>query len=157
MHNNRNINHLINNYIYKYLNNLSIIKSYALVNILPGECTLSSRHDMNWTKEENKEFGRLLIEFPIECPMRFECIANYLPNKSTDQVRMHYETLVSDVYAIENGLVLMPDYYHNDEVFATDNKENNNKIIIIDQSWWRNLRRRKGIQSESGRKTNTGN
>ncbi|KAJ0266412.1 hypothetical protein HA466_0004260 [Hirschfeldia incana] len=62
-----------------------------------------------WTRSEDKMFEHALVIFPEGSPNRWEIIAGQL-QKSTDEVREHYEALVHDVIEIDSGRVHVPDY-----------------------------------------------
>ncbi|KAG8380605.1 hypothetical protein BUALT_Bualt03G0103500 [Buddleja alternifolia] len=63
-----------------------------------------------WTWEEDKHFENSLIEFPEDCPNRWEKIAARLGTKSAAEVEQHYVVLLDDVTAIEAGLIDSPEY-----------------------------------------------
>ncbi|KAL0328579.1 UNVERIFIED_CONTAM: Transcription factor DIVARICATA [Sesamum calycinum] len=63
-----------------------------------------------WTWEENKQFEDGLVEFPEDCPNRWERIAAMLQTKSAPEVETHFAVLLDDVAAIEAGLIELPEY-----------------------------------------------
>ncbi|KAK4484746.1 hypothetical protein RD792_007339 [Penstemon davidsonii] len=67
-----------------------------------------------WSWEEDKQFENCLIEFPEDCPDRWEKIAAKIGNKSSLEVEQHYDVLVNDVMAIEAGLIESPEYVEKD-------------------------------------------
>ncbi|KAL0407024.1 UNVERIFIED_CONTAM: Transcription factor DIVARICATA [Sesamum latifolium] len=63
-----------------------------------------------WTWEENKQFEDGLVEFPEDCPNRWERIAARLQTKSAPEVETHFAVLLDDVAAIDAGLIELPEY-----------------------------------------------
>ncbi|KAG6402626.1 hypothetical protein SASPL_134828 [Salvia splendens] len=63
-----------------------------------------------WSWAEEKTFENALVTFSEHSPDRWENIARLLPEKSLDDILIHYEILVADVAAIEAGNVEVPDY-----------------------------------------------
>ncbi|GFQ06252.1 protein radialis-like 3 [Phtheirospermum japonicum] len=64
-----------------------------------------------WTWQENKQFENSLVEFPEDCPNRWERIAAKLGTKSAMEVEQHYAVLLADLEAIEAGLFdHLPEY-----------------------------------------------
>ncbi|KAJ4885853.1 Homeodomain-like superfamily protein [Raphanus sativus] len=55
-----------------------------------------------WTRDDDKLFERLLLEFPENTPYRFEIIAVHL-EKPLEEVKHYYEALVHDINLIESG------------------------------------------------------
>lgn len=64
----------------------------------------------SWSREEDKLFEKALVEIPDGVDDRWRKIANFLPNKSLEEVRAHYEALLYDVDRIESGYVELPSY-----------------------------------------------
>ncbi|GFP90372.1 transcription factor divaricata [Phtheirospermum japonicum] len=63
-----------------------------------------------WTWQEDKQFENGLVEFPEDCPNRWERIAARLGTRSAAEVEWHYAVLLADVEAIEAGLIEPPEY-----------------------------------------------
>ncbi|WKA10854.1 hypothetical protein VitviT2T_028408 [Vitis vinifera] len=64
----------------------------------------------HWTRLDDKIFEQALAIFPEEMPDRWLSIAQQLPGKTPEDMKLHYELLVEDVTNIENGNVEMPSY-----------------------------------------------
>eukprot|EP00252_Welwitschia_mirabilis_P011819 TRINITY_DN2626_c0_g1_i1.p1 TRINITY_DN2626_c0_g1~~TRINITY_DN2626_c0_g1_i1.p1 ORF type:complete len:301 (+),score=40.97 TRINITY_DN2626_c0_g1_i1:587-1489(+) len=64
----------------------------------------------SWSAEQNKFFEEALALFNEDSVDRWQNIANYVPDKTAEEVRRHYEILLEDVQAIESGLVSLPQY-----------------------------------------------
>ncbi|KAK1433584.1 hypothetical protein QVD17_10496 [Tagetes erecta] len=62
----------------------------------------------NWTWEQNKAFENSLVAYNND-PDRFQKIAKLL-GKTVEDVKLHYQNLVDDVKAIEEGKVPLPNY-----------------------------------------------
>ncbi|KAL2249319.1 UNVERIFIED_CONTAM: Transcription factor SRM1 [Sesamum indicum] len=63
-----------------------------------------------WSRQEDKIFEKALVEFPEGIDHRWRRIAEFLPGKSPDEVRLHYETLLHDIAEIDSGRVELPSY-----------------------------------------------
>ncbi|KAK4491790.1 hypothetical protein RD792_002566 [Penstemon davidsonii] len=72
--------------------------------------TNGGAENSRWTWEENKLFENSLVEFPEDCPDRWERIAAKMGTKSAVEIEQHYVLLVEDVMAIESGLIEPPAY-----------------------------------------------
>ncbi|CBI29349.3 unnamed protein product, partial [Vitis vinifera] len=59
----------------------------------------------HWTRLDDKIFEQALAIFPEEMPDRWLSIAQQLPGKTPEDMKLHYELLVEDVTNIENGNV----------------------------------------------------
>ncbi|KAF8115252.1 hypothetical protein N665_0029s0090 [Sinapis alba] len=82
-----------------------------------------------WTRSEDKMFEEALVLFPEGSPNRWEIIAGQL-QKSSGEVREHYEALVHDVIEIDSGRVHVPDYMDDSAgqiSFASKHGENERK------------------------------
>ncbi|GFP88834.1 transcription factor divaricata [Phtheirospermum japonicum] len=64
----------------------------------------------SWNRQEDKIFEKALVEFPDGVDDRWRRIAGFLPGKSPDEVRAHYEALLYDVAEIDSGRVELPCY-----------------------------------------------
>ncbi|XP_027111292.1 transcription factor DIVARICATA [Coffea eugenioides] len=73
---------------------------------------------VTWTKYEDKLFEQALVGFPEDLPNRWQKIADRVPGKTAEDVRVHYEALVHDVGEIEAGRVELPNYADEDEFFG---------------------------------------
>ncbi|GFQ05155.1 protein radialis-like 3 [Phtheirospermum japonicum] len=70
-----------------------------------------------WTWQENKQFENGFVEFPKDCPNRWERIAAKLGAKSAMKVEQHYAVLLTDLEAIEAGLIdHLLEYADNEDV-----------------------------------------
>lgn len=63
-----------------------------------------------WNRHEDKIFEKALVEFPDGIDDRWQRIAEFLPGKSPDDVRAHYEALLHDIAEIDSGRVELPSY-----------------------------------------------
>ncbi len=82
---------------YKYFIKLhTLVKDPSILAPAPSSVT--------WDDEEDRMFERLLAENPTLEAQRWEKIAEKLPNKTADDVRKHFELLLSDVVKIECGI-----------------------------------------------------
>ena len=71
---------------------------------------MNTEAEAEWSWDEDKTFENALVTFPEHSPDRWENIARLFPEKSLDDILVHYEILVADVAAIEAGDVEIPDY-----------------------------------------------
>ncbi|KAL0401422.1 UNVERIFIED_CONTAM: Transcription factor SRM1 [Sesamum latifolium] len=67
-----------------------------------------------WSWSDDKIFENALVEFPEGVENRCQKIADCLPGKSPDGVRVHYSTLLYDIGQIESGLIQLPSYSDDD-------------------------------------------
>ncbi|KAL6544570.1 hypothetical protein OROMI_023432 [Orobanche minor] len=74
-----------------------------------GGCD-SEAEESGWTWEENKRFEDGLVDFPGDCPNRWEKISARLDRKSAAGIEQHYAVLLDDVAAIEAGMIELPEY-----------------------------------------------
>ncbi|XP_065860692.1 transcription factor MYBS1 [Euphorbia lathyris] len=65
-----------------------------------------------WSKEEDIAFETAIATHSIEDDSKeqWETIASFVPNKTIEEVKKHYQLLVQDVNAIEAGNVPLPTY-----------------------------------------------
>ncbi|KAL2236176.1 UNVERIFIED_CONTAM: Protein RADIALIS-like 3, partial [Sesamum indicum] len=63
-----------------------------------------------WSQQEDKILEQALVEFPEGIDHRWRRIAEFLPGKSPDEVRLHYEALLHDIVEIDSGRVELPGY-----------------------------------------------
>ncbi|PIN01991.1 hypothetical protein CDL12_25499 [Handroanthus impetiginosus] len=70
----------------------------------------SETGNSRWTWEENKLFEDCLVDFPDDCPNRWERIAARMGTKSAAEIEQHYGLLLEDLMAIEAGSIELPDY-----------------------------------------------
>ncbi|KAK8643048.1 hypothetical protein V6N13_012364 [Hibiscus sabdariffa] len=66
--------------------------------------------DSNWTPKQNKLFEKALAVYDKDTPDRWEKVAAAVGDKSPEEVRRHYEILVTDVSYIESGQIPIPKY-----------------------------------------------
>ncbi|XP_073032425.1 transcription factor SRM1-like [Primulina eburnea] len=62
-----------------------------------------------WDRREDKIFENCLVEIP-DCVERWKMIARCIPGKSPEDVRVHYQALLFDVWQIDSGKVAPPSY-----------------------------------------------
>lgn len=77
-----------------------------------------------WTKLEDKLFEQGLVLFSDAVPDRWQRIAEGIPGKTPEDVRLHYEDLVHDVEAIDAGRIELPNYKDNSSDWDSDSKTN---------------------------------
>ncbi|XP_071734663.1 transcription factor DIVARICATA-like [Rutidosis leptorrhynchoides] len=76
-----------------------------------------------WTFQENKLFESALADIP-ECVDRWwQKLADAVPGKRADQVRVHYEALIHDLHAIESDHV---------SISYPDEEDDNESVMILD-------------------------
>ncbi|KAG8390803.1 hypothetical protein BUALT_Bualt01G0121500 [Buddleja alternifolia] len=75
---------------------------------------------MTWSRQEDKIFEKGLVQFPDGVDDRWRKIADYLPDKSADDVRVHYEALLYDISEIDSGRVQLPCYSDESEALGWD-------------------------------------
>ncbi|XP_059314217.1 transcription factor RADIALIS-like [Lycium barbarum] len=64
-----------------------------------------------WTAEQNKAFEKALSVYDKDTPDRWSNVAKAVGgNKTAEEVKRHYETLVHDIMFIESGGVPFPNY-----------------------------------------------
>ncbi|XP_011070193.1 protein RADIALIS-like 4, partial [Sesamum indicum] len=63
-----------------------------------------------WSRQEDKILEQALVEFPEGIDHWWRRIAEFLPSKSPDEVRLHYEALLHDIVEIDSGRVELPGY-----------------------------------------------
>ncbi|KAH6829657.1 Duplicated homeodomain-like superfamily protein [Perilla frutescens var. hirtella] len=71
---------------------------------------LMSCATVEWSRQEDKIFEKALVEFPEGVGDRWRKIAEYLPAKSPEEVKAHYEALLYDIAEIDSGRVELPSY-----------------------------------------------
>lgn len=64
----------------------------------------------SWTAQQNKAFEKALAKYDKDTPDRWYNVAKAVGGKTAEEVRRHYEILVTDVRRIENGNVPFPKY-----------------------------------------------
>ncbi|MBA0808604.1 hypothetical protein Gohar_024329 [Gossypium harknessii] len=72
----------------------------------------TSSRDSNsyWTPKQNKLFEKALAVYDRDTPDRWQKVAAAVGDKTPEEVRRHYEILVTDVHHIESGQIPIPDY-----------------------------------------------
>lgn len=85
--------------------------------------SLSMASSSNWTWEQTKVFENSLVTYNND-PDRFQKIAKSM-GKTVEDVKAHYQNLVDDVKAIEEGKVSLPNYKGDDaqECSKSDKKK----------------------------------
>ncbi|XVF36092.1 hypothetical protein REPUB_Repub19eG0028600 [Reevesia pubescens] len=73
---------------------------------------MTSSRDSNsyWTAKQNKLFEKALAVYDRETPDRWHKVAAAVGEKSAEEVRRHYEILVTDLIYIESGQIPIPNY-----------------------------------------------
>ncbi|XWS24376.1 hypothetical protein CRYUN_Cryun28dG0096700 [Craigia yunnanensis] len=74
--------------------------------------SMTSSRDSNsyWTPKQNKLFERALAVYDQDTPDRWQKVAAAVGEKSAEEVRRHYEILVTDLMYIESGQIPIPKY-----------------------------------------------
>lgn len=84
----------------------------------------SEAENSRWTWEEDKQFEDGLVEFPEDCPNRWERIAARLGTRSVAEVEQHFAELLDDVAAIEAGSIELPEYAIKDGLRSSETQRN---------------------------------
>nr|KAJ0219975.1 hypothetical protein LSAT_V11C200088990 [Lactuca sativa] len=69
-----------------------------------------------WTRKEDKLFETALVDVPENIEGRWQKIADAVPGKTEEEVRVRYDELLHDLHEIESGRVELPRYADDDEV-----------------------------------------
>ncbi|XP_048230791.1 transcription factor RADIALIS-like [Ricinus communis] len=88
---------------------------------------MASKETQKWSREENKIF-----EMNYEHLMKeeWERVALLLPNKTVDDIKLHYKYLLEDIELIESGLVPLPSYADdNDDNYDDDDNDDCKEIL----------------------------
>ncbi|KAE8672847.1 Protein RADIALIS-like 2 [Hibiscus syriacus] len=72
--------------------------------------SMSSHGSGSWTAKQNKDFERALAVYDKDTPDRWYNVAKAVGGKTVEEVKKHYELLVTDVMKIESGQVPFPNY-----------------------------------------------
>eukprot|EP00252_Welwitschia_mirabilis_P018180 TRINITY_DN4042_c0_g1_i1.p1 TRINITY_DN4042_c0_g1~~TRINITY_DN4042_c0_g1_i1.p1 ORF type:complete len:275 (+),score=53.62 TRINITY_DN4042_c0_g1_i1:275-1099(+) len=64
----------------------------------------------DWSKEQDKAFETALAKFWNESKEKWEKIAAEVSGKTATDVKLHFDVLVSDVEAIDGGIIPLPHY-----------------------------------------------
>ncbi|KFK36045.1 hypothetical protein AALP_AA4G070700 [Arabis alpina] len=70
---------------------------------------------MTWSREEEKSFENAIAMHCVQEEItedQWMKMASMVPTKSIEEVKKHYQLLLEDVKAIENGQVPLPRYHH---------------------------------------------
>lgn len=67
-------------------------------------------YNSSWTREEDKVFENGLAIIPEDDYYRWQKIAEMIPGKTVEEIKLHYDILVEDINDIEAGLVPLPCY-----------------------------------------------
>ncbi|KAH7685975.1 SANT/Myb domain-containing protein [Dioscorea alata] len=71
---------------------------------------MASRNaNTSWTVKQNKMFEEALARYDEDTPDRWQKVARAV-GKTVEEVKKHYDVLVSDVNSIDNGRVPYPNY-----------------------------------------------
>ncbi|KAI3470630.1 hypothetical protein Pfo_027293 [Paulownia fortunei] len=77
---------------------------------IDGNNSMANTAAASWSRQEDKLFEKALVEFPDGVDDRWRRIAEFLPGKSPDEVKAHYEALLYDIAEIDSGRVELPCY-----------------------------------------------
>jgi hypothetical protein len=89
-----------------------------------------------WRYEEEKAFENAIAMHWIEkedSKEQWEKIASSVPNKSMEQMKQHYQVLVDDVSAIEEGHVSLPNYANELDTINSSNKDSSKATTSSDK------------------------
>ncbi|KAG8384715.1 hypothetical protein BUALT_Bualt04G0147100 [Buddleja alternifolia] len=102
--------------------------------------------------QEDKIFEKGLVQFRNGVDDRWRKIADYLHDKSANDVRAHYEALLYDISEIDSGWVQLPCYSDESEALGWDDgtlPKNPGRISFGSQGGTRtrqsDVERKKGI------------
>ncbi|KAM0010534.1 putative transcription factor MYB/SANT family [Helianthus debilis subsp. tardiflorus] len=56
-----------------------------------------------WTSRQNRQFEQALGAYDRDSPNRWQNIARAVEGKSVEEVKRHYDTLVSEIIQMERG------------------------------------------------------
>ncbi|KAF8112444.1 hypothetical protein N665_0064s0075 [Sinapis alba] len=70
----------------------------------------SMSSNSSWTSKQNEMFERALANYDRDATDRWKNVAKAVGNKSTEEVKRHYDILVEDLINIEQDLVPLPKY-----------------------------------------------
>ncbi|KAM3360099.1 transcription factor SRM1 isoform X1 [Capsicum galapagoense] len=82
--------------------------------------TAMIQSNSTWTRFEDKQFEQALVLYSENDVERWQKIANHVPGRTVEDVMMHYDTLVHDVFEIDSGRVEPPSYPDDDGGFGGD-------------------------------------
>lgn len=86
----------------------------------------------SWTPQENKLFEKALADFDTDAPDRWHHIARAVGGgKTVEDVKLHYQNLVNDLWLIENDSYPIPGSWTTPAPQNTKTKNNNTKGIQI--------------------------
>ncbi|KAK1382718.1 Transcription factor DIVARICATA [Heracleum sosnowskyi] len=71
---------------------------------------MMSNDSVQWSRYDDKLFEKALVMFPEDMPNRWQKIAEQVPGKTVEDVRVHYDALLHDVLEIDSGRVELPNY-----------------------------------------------
>ncbi|KZV20184.1 protein RADIALIS-like 3 [Dorcoceras hygrometricum] len=66
--------------------------------------------DSKWTSKQNKLFEDALASFDKDSADRWQHLARAVGGKTVEDVKSHYQKLVTDIDHIETGKVPVPNY-----------------------------------------------
>ncbi|CAI9273190.1 unnamed protein product [Lactuca saligna] len=69
-----------------------------------------------WSRKEDKLFETALVDIPENIEGRWQKIADAVPGKTEEEVRVRYDELLHDLHEIESGRVELPKYADDYEV-----------------------------------------
>ncbi|KZV28084.1 protein RADIALIS-like 3 [Dorcoceras hygrometricum] len=64
----------------------------------------------SWTPKENKAFEKALAVFDKDTPDRWDNVAKSIGDRSSEEVKRHYQIVLEDIKYIESGRVPFPNY-----------------------------------------------
>lgn len=111
----------------EFLKNPLILSNYCMnfyenMYSIDGNNNLMNSAAASWNRQEDKVFEKALVEFPEGIGDRWRKIAEFLPGKSSDEVKAHYEALLYDITEIDSGRVELPSYSDESASLGWDNE-----------------------------------
>ncbi|KAI4335812.1 hypothetical protein L6164_014421 [Bauhinia variegata] len=95
----------------------------------------SSAGETLWSYEEEKTFENAIATHWIDEDSKehWEKIASAVPNKSTEEVKQHYQLLVEDISAIEAGHIQLPNYVGEETTSSNKDSHGSSKASAADK------------------------
>lgn len=73
-----------------------------------------------WSREEEKAFeNAIAMHWVKDSTEHWDTIASLVPGRSMEELKQHYEILVEDIRAIEEGKIQIPNYACEETTLAT--------------------------------------
>ncbi|KAJ9560270.1 hypothetical protein OSB04_005430 [Centaurea solstitialis] len=73
---------------------------------------------IEWTFAENKLFENAIAEIDPSSPNFFETLAFKVPNRSIEEIKVHYQALVEDIEMIDADIIKPPKYIDEQTLIA---------------------------------------